>query len=358
MNYKKRTSKRGTKSKEWYEEQIARIAPTIHYVVDDFEAMKLSYDIYNDDVSALTKEFNKWCDPLDSQLKQYTPVPYPVIHNKVNVLKGEMLKRQDEYSIISFSQKATQQKSKELKESVQRKVEQMMEDFQSKIQQGASEEEIQQMIEAERDRITPEDINLKNFKTEWEIFYEFALRYCLQTQHVKNKKVGEYIIYRRARTYSDVYEEHKSSLTTEELERLEGAASLRINKGHSVIGNKGSQAKYQFDTTETELSMALDGKRNVKSDKTLAEHQTSSTLNYNSYNTLIWETHYEFKGYENIYFLSYTDELGNKVTLPITKSFDIPKDADKYQKENRFGVKTTSFTWVEDEIQYDSIRTR
>jgi hypothetical protein len=399
MNYKKRTSKRGTKSKEWYEEQIARIAPTIHYVVDDFEAMKLSYDIYNDDVSALTKEFNKWCDPLDSQLKQYTPVPYPVIHNKVNVLKGEMLKRQDEYSIISFSQKATQQKSKELKESVQRKVEQMMEDFQSKIQQGASEEEIQQMIEAERDRITPEDINLKNFKTEWEIFYEFALRYCLQTQHVKNKKVetledtqaanrlfvfsswkhgkpflevrnplytqfhksgnegyvnkGEYIIYRRARTYSDVYEEHKSSLTTEELERLEGAASLRINKGHSVIGNKGSQAKYQFDTTETELSMALDGKRNVKSDKTLAEHQTSSTLNYNSYNTLIWETHYEFKGYENIYFLSYTDELGNKVTLPITKSFDIPKDADKYQKENRFGVKTTSFTWVEDEIQYD-----
>lgn len=397
-NYKKRTSPRKGKSKEWYEEQVKRVMPSIYYTVDDYESMKLAYDIYNDDVTALTKEFNKWCDPLDAQLKKYTPVPYPVIHNKVNVLKGEMLKRQDEYSIISFSQKATAQKSKELKESISTKVEQMMQDFQSKIQEGAKEEEIQQMIEAERDRITPEDLSLKNFKTEWEIFYEFALRYCLQTQHVKNKKVetledtqaanrlfvfsswrhgkpylevrnplftqfhksgneryvnkGEYITYRRARTYSDIYEEYKTYLSKEDLENLKTTASLRLNKGHSVIGNMGAtRPKYQFDTTGVELAMSTNG--NTAQDKTIAENQTSSSLHYNNYNSLIWETHIEFKAYEVIYFLSYMDELGNKVTLPVTKSFDIPEDADKYQKENRFGVKTTSYTWVENEMQYD-----
>lgn len=400
MNYKDMTSPKEGKSKEWYEEQINRIMPSIYHTVDDFEAMKLSYDIYNDDVTALTKEFNKWCDPLGSQLKEYTPVPYPVIHNKVNVLKGEMLKRQDEYSIISFSQKATQQKSQELKESVQRKVEQMMQDFQAKIQEGAPEEELQRIIEAERDRITPEDISLKNFKTEWEIFYEFALRYCLQTQHIKNKKVetledtqaanrlfvfsswrhgkpylevrnplytrfhksgdkryvnkGEYVTYRRARTYSDVYEEYKSYLDEKELESLKTASSLRINKGHSVIGNIGStQAKYQFDTTGVELALSLNNKTKNQYDKSLAENQTSSDQYYNSYNALVIETHIEFKAYEKVYFLSYMDELGNKVTLPVTRKFEIPKNADKYKKENKFGVKTLSYTWVENGMQYD-----
>jgi len=399
MNYNKHFSRPKEKSEEWYRETISRFMPTTYFTIEDFDAMKLSYDIYNDNVESLKDAFNKWCDPLGVQLKAYDPVPYPVIHNKVNVLKGEMLKRQDEYSIISFSQNATKEKSQELKQLIQSKVEQMLGDFQSKLQEGASEEEITKIIEEERDRITPEDLDIKNFKTEWEIFYEFALRYCLQTQHVKNKKVetledtqaanrlfvhsswrhgkpylevrnplylgfhksgnqryvnkGEYVYYRRARTYSDIYQEYKTYLDKEQLESLQHSYSNRLNKHHNVIGNKTStQAKFQFDTLSTELALSNPNNRGVV-DKTLAENQTSSNSFSSNYNGLIWETHVEFKEFEKVYFVTYKDELGNKVTIPVTKEFTIPKSADKFKKENKFGVKTLTYVWVEHGVQYE-----
>jgi hypothetical protein len=384
-------------TEEDYRNRIAGIMPTTYFTIDDFEAMKLSYDIYNDDIDSLKKEFNKWCDPLEAQLKEYNPVPYPVIHNKVNVLKGEMLKRQDEYSIISFSQNATAEKSEELKNLVKSKVEQMLSNFQQRIQEGASEEEIAELIEQEKNRITPEDLDLKNFKTEWEIFYEFALRYCTQTQHIKSKKVesledtqaanrlfvhsswrhgkpylqvrnplylmfhksgsekyinkGEFVAYRQARTYSDIYQEYKTYLDKDTLESLQHSYGSRMNKNHSVIGNMGSTGpKYEFNTLATELAMS--GNRGNTVDKSLAESQTSSGAT-NNYHSLIWETHIEFKEFEKVYFVSYNDELGNKVTIPATKDFEIPKSASKYKKENKFGVKTFSYTWVENEVQYD-----
>lgn len=403
MNYKNPVSKqfkgKDTKTEQWYRDKIAKIMPTTYFTIEDFDSMKLSYDIYNDNLEELTKEFNKWCNPLGVKTKSYTPTAYPVLHNKINVLKGEMLKREDEYSIVSLSNNVSLQKTKELTDRLNSKLEQQVETFIQAVKEGKSEEELQQLIQQEQDRITPEDIDLKNFKSEWERFYEFCLRFCIQTQQTKTKKVealedlqatsrffiysgwrhgkpyieirnplftgyhksgnqkyvnkGEYIYYRRARTYSDIYETYKGYLNKEQLEQLETTASANVNKGHSVIpmGATRPAAKYQFNTLDTELYLSTN--TGSQADKTLAENKTSSNAQSHHFNSLIWETHIEFKDYEKVYFLSYTDELGNKVTIPVSKKFDVPNNADKYKKENKFGVKTTAYTWVENQTQYD-----
>jgi hypothetical protein len=387
------------KDEQWYREKVKNIIPSTYFSIDDFESMKLSYDIINDDLTSLKKEFTKWCDPLEMNIKSFDPTPYPILHNKVNVLKGEMLKRQDEYSIVSLSNNVSVQKTKELTDLLNSKVEQQVERLIEAVKEGKSEEELQEIIQTERDRITPEDIDLKNFKSEWERFYEFALRICAQTQQIKRKKVesledlyatarffiysgwrhgkpymeirnslftgyhksgnkayvnkGEYIYYRQAKTVGDIMQEYKQYLDKDVREQLESNYGTTMNKSHSVIGRKtgSGQPKYNFQKSSLEPLIGNTGGR--QSDKTLATNKTSSGNDARNYSSLIWETHIEFREFEKIYFLSYEDELGNKVTIPVTKKFDIPKGVKSYKKENRFGVKTKAYTWVENQVQYD-----
>jgi hypothetical protein len=108
-------SKPKSKTEEWYRERVAEMMPTIHFTIDNYDKMKMAYDIYNDDLSAIEKTFKEWCDPLGATLKEYKPVAYPVIHNKVNILKGELLKRPNDYSIAALSEKALIEKNDEIK---------------------------------------------------------------------------------------------------------------------------------------------------------------------------------------------------------------------------------------------------
>jgi hypothetical protein len=403
MNYKnpihKRFSDKEDKSEDWYREQISKFMPSTFFVIEDFESMKLGYDIYNDNLETLKREFNKWCDPLQTRLKNYDPVPYPIIHNKINVLKGEMLKRTEEFAITSLSENVALEKTKQLVDNLNAKIDNKVELFIEAIKEGKSNEELTELIENEKNRITPEDIDLKNFKTEWERFYEFAIRYCNQTQMTQSMKVesledlqatarffiysgwrhgkpyleirnplftgyhksgnqryinkAEFVYYRQAKTYSDIRQEYKNDLTEKQLEELLGNRISRDKSKFEVINRKmgATQPKYEFDTLDTEMYLSAHNGR--QADKTLAQNKTSSNALAHHYSALIWETHVEFKDFETVYFVSYEDELGNKVTIPVTKKFNIPKEATKMKKENKFGVKTNSYFWVENGIQYD-----
>ena len=397
MNYNNpvanRFSNKEKQDEDWYREQISLLGIATNQRIDEFEALKLSCDIYGDDLEKLEQEFKAWCDPLGLNIRSYKPVPYPIIHNKINVLKGEMLKRADEYSIVSFSPSAALEKTKQLMNNLQSKISEQVQSLINAIKEGKTEEELSQITEAESQRITPEDIDLLNFKSEWEKFYEFALRMCTQLERVKDKKVeslqdlqtmgrffvysgwkngkpklelrnplflefhksgdeeyvnkADWIKYRKPRSMFDVYQDHAHKLDNDQKERVFGSYRAHgnyLSSSHSVIDRKTpSQAGY--------VHRKLDFNQSNFTDKHITEHK-SSTRKYSG-NSLIWETHIEFKHLEKIYFLSYEDELGNKVTIPITNKFKVPKDADKYLKENQFGVEVTAYTWIENEVQYD-----
>jgi hypothetical protein len=303
-------SKPKSKTEEWYRERVAEMMPTIHFTIDNYDKMKMAYDIYNDDLSAIEKTFKEWCDPLGATLKEYKPVAYPVIHNKVNILKGELLKRPNDYSIAALSEKALIEKNDEIKKSISAKVEQSVNKLIEVLKEDTSPEELQEIIRQETQRIQPEDIDIKHFQTEWEIFFDFAIKHCIQTQNVKYRKLetledtmnanslfvfsgwkngkpylevrnplflgfhksgnvkyvnkGEYVYYRKVRTFSDIYQDYKHDLTKEELESLKNRYPTALNKYHDVLGGK-KNVKYQFDTLDAEyyLSNYGDPDKNV-----------------------------------------------------------------------------------------------
>lgn len=405
MNYSERViktyfNKSQTKEKDWYKEKVESLMPTTYYQLEDYDEMKLGYEIYNDDLTQLKAQYTKMCDPLGIKDQSYTPTPYPVLHNKINVLKGEMLQRQTEYGITSYSDKVLTRETELLKTNIKQKIQESVERFTELMKQKLEgqvppeqfEQQMQQLIDEEERKITPEDLDIKNYQSEVKLFFQAVLRYCLQSQDVKRKKVnslldiqaanrmfvysgwkhgkpfleerntlyvafhksgseyyvnkGEYIYYRQARTINDILQDWETYLTEDEIDVLKSQQTLTTNKNHSVINSK-TKAKPVFNTFDQQLAYS-----STHPDKHVGNSKTSASTSFQTYDQLIWETHVEFKELESVYFLSYEDELGEKVTVVVDNKFDIPKSAIKSKKENRFGTKTNNYSWVEDELEY------
>lgn len=381
------------KNLEWYKEKVSELVPSISSINnEDFKNAKLAYDIYNDDVRALQEVFREKCKDLGLQVKKYKPQPYPIIHNKINVLKGEMKQRQDEYVINSFSPKINEAKTKQLKENVESKLDEQAERFITNLRDGVPEEELKRLEEEFLASITPEDLDIKNYKTEEELFLNAALRYCINKHDVLGQKIehlldmyasssifvysgykhgkpyleirnplycryfksgnekyvnkGSYFIYTKARTYEDVLQDYETYLDEQTIETLKNRRYSIHNKKHDVIGGR---AKPVFNTFDQEEYYNVSGYR----DKTITEFKSNNSYNEHTANNLIWETHVEFRVLEEIYFLSYYDELGVKVTIPVSNDYKIPKGAKKELTDSKFGTETFVYKWLDNETQFE-----
>jgi len=384
-------------SLEWYKHKINTVIPE-YEDLEDIHKMKLAYDIYHDDLRALQKEFEEFCNPLGERDNLTKVKPYPVLHNKINILKGEMYKREDDLSIVNLYQSLLKEKNEQIRENIIAKLQPQIQEFIEKIQQNVAPEELDRYVEEEQKRIQPEDIDVKNFKHDWEIFWEKAIRLCKHQQGIKHKKVealedvycadrffvysgwrygkpvlelrntlftafskasnehyvnkGDYVAYRKARTYDEIYQDYQHLLTDEELERIRRKYGSSIyDQSNDVMSGK---AKPLRDLIDESIFSRVEDHPNLhyRPDKHIGHSQSRAGTDFRD--NLIWETHFEFRHFEDIIFLHYHDDYNEEIILTLPADFEIPKDANKVKFVNRFGNKSVKYIWTEDDVEYQA----
>ena len=377
---------------EWFKNYMNYIIPSHNAVIEDFDIMKMSYEIVNNDLSGFKEKVNQFCSPLGEDLGnvQEEVEAYPELYNKVNVLKGELLKRGDNFKIVLLTAKAIKDKNEALfnaiKQSVDEKLALQLE-LQKEELQDKSKEEIDQYIAQLRTQLEPEDLLARNWQSELEIFYSKALGYCYYDQDIKSKKLetfedvqvvdrcfiysgwkhgkpclvvrnplfcglhkspnqkfvqkGDYFWHRQAITPAEALNSYDLSDTEIEALGLDGGISS--NSSNDIF----KKAKPIYSKTNQELMLSLD--KQLVNDKTIGTNQVSTNVRNNS-SDLIWETHFEFKAFKEIIFLSYIDEYNQEVVtiLPSSFSKSIPDTATKEKFTNRFGVKSERDVWFDE----------
>jgi hypothetical protein len=383
-----------TNESQWFKNYMNYVIPSEASSVEDYEMMLTSYQIANNDLTGFKDKIQQFCNPLGEDIGQINEelVPYPELYNKISALKGEMLKRGDDFKIVLLTAKAVQDKNESLfqkiKASVDEKLGLVLEKQKAEIQQ-MGKEEADKYIQSLRTQLEPEDLIAKNWQSEQEIFYDKALKYCYFEQDVKTKKLetfedvidvdkcfifsgwkfgkpylqvrnplfsiyhkapnermihkGDYFAYRQAVTPAEIFNNY--DLTDEELAHLgmNTYTATTADKRHAI----GKTAKPVYDKINQELLMSVD--KTLVHDKTKGLHQSSSrTLHRQS--DLIWETHFEFKAFKQVIFLSYIDEYNKEIVTVMPSNFSefIPDTATSETFTNRFGNKSTRKIWFDE----------
>jgi hypothetical protein len=383
--------------KQWFKDYMQYILPSNSAVIDDYEGMKVLYEVYNNNLSGFRKQLEDFCNPLGENLGNIEEeiLPYPKLHTKVNLLKGEMLKRNDNFIVNLQSPKVFEEKNmklrKEIQQSVEEKLNLIIEEMRLQ-EQGLPPEQVQQQVAEMRSKLEPKDILKKNFLSEWEIFYNNALRFGMYEQHYKMLKQettedavivdrffvysgwrfgkpyfeirnplycgwlkdpnemyvnkGDYFWYKKPISIADVYNTYGHILDDNDIERL-GVYTHVTNisdKRHSVIGNEGTGGEPVFDHTLQEF---FNDSTRHSDDKRVGTHQGAGINRKHSKDRFIWETHIEFKAFRKVIFLSYNNDRNKRITEVVPDSFEIPKEAENEKFLNSFGNESIKSTWLD-----------
>jgi len=379
---------------EWFKRYMRYIVSGTLTEVPDYEPMKVAYEVANNNLEGFKSKLEQFCNPLGEKIGELEEeiVPYPELHNKINVLKGELLKRNDDHKILLLTARAIKDKNTKLYEAIKMSVDEKLAielEKQKAQMKGMKPKEVEEYIKSLRTQLEPEDLLNKNWMSEVEIFFSKGLKYCMYEQDVKMKKMdtfedviiadrcfiysgwkhgkpylevrnplfcgfhkspnerfvqkGDYFWYRKAVTPAEIFNNY--NLTDEQIREL-GLNSYRtgmIDRRHAV-GLPDN--KPVFDQTNYELLEETTNSEKRTFRKDIGLSQTSGTA-LNRERHLIWETHFEFKAFKQIIFLSYVDEYNEEIVQTVNEDFDIPSYATKESFINRYGEKSDRWVWFD-----------
>lgn len=383
---------------EWFKNYMKYVIPMDHIMVDDYELMKLSYEVANNNLDGFKDKLQNFCSPLGEDIGEIEEeiIPYPELKNKINVLKGELIKRSDQHKIMLLTAKAIKEKNnmlfKAIRDSVDEKL--AIELEKQKMQmQNMKPEEVEEYVQSLRTQLEPEDLLQKNWQSEVEQFYSKALEYCKNEQQVQLKKMdsfedviiadrtfiyvgwkhgrpyievrnplfcgfhknpnerfvhkGDWFWYKKAVTPADVLSNYQ--LNEEELKLLGLLAyqNSGLDNRHDIFS---PLSKPVFDHTNQELLYESENRKHIEYRKDIGLNMSSGDI-IGRKRQLIWETHFEFKAYKELIFLSYTDEYNELITLTVPADFEIPKYATKEIFVNNFGEKSSRYVWFDEIAQ-------
>lgn len=398
FNLKVSESEKYEDDNAWFKNYMEFIVPSHASTIDDYKDMKLCYDVYHDNLEGYKDILDKYSNKFGENIGQIDDEvsAYPKLHNKVNKLKGEFLKRPQNIKAVLLSAKAIKDKNKQLVEAIKASVEESVALEISKVQlqmQGMEESEINKYIESLRTQQTPEDLLQKDFQSEWEIFYSQAIRYCNYDQDVKLKTVetvedaivadrffiysgwkygkphlevrnplytgflkasnemfvhkSDYIYYKKPITVVDAYSEYGHLLSDDDMYRI----GISTTSGNYAIDSRHSldpqHSRPIRDNINEEIFSSAFGSPNIQ-EKVTGLHQGEGVARRTHKQNLIWETHFEFKAFRELIFLSYIDEYNLPVTLVLSNKFEIPKAAKKEKFINKWGQDSEKFIWFDE----------
>jgi len=382
--------------KQWFKDIANHLVPANNTLVDDYDKMKTCYEVLNNNLVGFKEQLDRFCNPLGENIGEIEEdiLPFAKLHTKISSLKGELLKRNDNHKIVLLSAKAIKDKNdaliKALKESVEEKLQLQIEKMQMQMQ-GMSPEDSEKYIQSLRTQLEPEDLLIKNWQSEWEIFYSKALKYCYYDQEIKTKKLetfedtltadrcfiysgwkhgkpyfeirnplysgfhkapnqqfvnkGDYFWYKKAITPAEALDNYGYILEDNDLDNL-GIST--------TAASKENLNKYLRDEVGFEMLKSMDTSYNSNISKEIGTHQVRGNSRRIQSNSLIWETHIEFKAFREMIFLSYLDDYGKNITLLVSKDFEIPKTANKINFINKHGQESIKYVWIDgiDKTEY------
>lgn len=386
----------------WFKDYADYILPAHEATINGYDDIKTAYEVYNNNISAYKEELKNFCDPLGTDVGQIVEEirPYPVIHNNVNVLKGELLKRNDTFKVILLSAEAIRDSNTKFVEALKASVEEEVAlhiERQQKEMQGMSQTQIEEYINNLRTQLSPEDINHKDFKSDYEIFYNKVLKYAYYDQQIKFKQQetitdlfvsdrfylysgwrfgkpyievrntlrtgfekspespfvqdSEYVWYKKPITKTQAYDNYSKYLSEQDMHDLDmyhNAGSSRIDSRHDVLGGVAVPV---FDTLSEEIFRAKYNNDGYN-DKSTGSYQEESDVEVSLEDDLIWETHIEFKAYRKVIFLTYLDEYNEEVTVMVSDDFKIPNSAKKEKFTNKFMEPSTKYVWIDGDTEF------
>jgi len=390
INTKISESKKFEKDGQWFKDFMNHYIPFQLPYHEDYEVMLNSYKVVNNDLSGYREQLEAFCNPLGLSVGEIeeTVLPYPELRNKVNILKGEMLTRKDTFHIMLLSSKAIKEKNEQLLNAIKESVDEKTAIDISKMEmemQGMSQEEIQKFTQELRTKNEPEDLLVKDFMSESEIFYNKAIKFCEYNQDIQDKKsqtfedviatdrcfiysgwkhgkpyleirnpltVGfhknpneryiqhsDWVWYTKAITVTEAQECY--NLTEDEVNQLGVSVTKGLSHKHDVLAGK---AEPVWDHSIKNMQMSMN--HNISNDKTKGLNE--SPLNaLHAYTDLVWETHFEFKAFKEVIFLSYRDEYNFQIVLPVSSDYSIPKGAKKEKFLNRFDQESERYVWFD-----------
>lgn len=392
------------KTKDWYVSVCDYYIPSYSNTITQFDELKKAYEFVNNDLDGFKEEIKLFCNPLGDglideiheELKPFNKIP-----NKIAAAGGELLNRPKKNKVVLMSPKSLADKDKlfieEIKKSIDEKVALELESLQFDNPQQQKE-----FVEQQRSMLEPEDIAKKGFLTESEIFYNKALKYARYDQDLDSKEQetlqdamiadraiiysgwrfgkpcmevkntlytgfhkspnqrwiqkGDYVWSKNSITLSDVIQKYGNQLSKDDLDDLATYSytyGSRVDKRHDIFDRVNSKPVVGYPTTELFQSM-LDNKEGDYADKRIGKHQGQGLERYYNYETLIWETHLEFKGFKEIIFMSYRNEYNKKIYDIVSKDFRIPKEATTETYINKFGETNKKYIWEEEGITFEA----
>ena len=381
---------------QWFKDYLHMTIPTLLPDSDDYQSMITAYKVVNHDLTNFKDLINRFCNPLGEDIGEVDEEiqPYPELHNAVNILKGEVIQRKDQLHVMLLSANAIKAKNQKMLEAIRQSVDEKLAVDLKKMEaqmSGMDDKQIEEFIQGLRTQLEPEDLAQKNWLSEVEIFYNKALEFCNYDQQVLDKKVdtmadiatadrmfiyvgwkhgkpileirnplyvlwhkspnekyvhkSAWIAYQKPVALVDAIEAYE--LSDEDIDKLQVTFGRGLDKRHSL----GIDNQIVFDHTRQDL-LINQSKPNI--DKTVGLNQTSTFLTNNR--TLIWETHFEFKAFKEMIFLTYKDEYGEVITTILDSGFEIPKTARKEMFINRYDQKSERFTWTDFGTEFQAER--
>lgn len=362
--------------------------------IEDHDSMLSNYRLYNNDISQ--EDFEMICNPLGIDVGQYDEevLPYNKTYTKIDVLLGEEFKRNTNFIVALMNAKAIEEKDEELRAAYMQYIEAVVEKagaIADMIAQGASEEEIQEVVEQEIQARTPEELESMTFLSELEILGNHILRYGLYKQEVKSLKNdgfkhallsdkefayvgvfkgepcirllnplnifyskspdikwiqdGDYAGVTYVKSVERILEEHGEKLKQEDLDKLLKKVPTYSTKKHT--------GQLEVNVQDTLTNRFL---HKMVSHEYLGKNVGLYTDDYESARKLMQdsfevETHVEWKWLREVVFMTTINEYGDEDTEILDPEIEviIPEEAVKIEFTNRYGDKTFKHEWVDEE---------
>lgn len=396
--YKLRVSEneKYTKEGEWFKKYIDFVLPYDTTVISNYKQMKLWYDVINDNLEGFKKELKQFCNPgIDSEISKEFMLDEEIVHynrifSKYSYLNGEMLKRADQFYASFLSSEAIELKDQELKDEIAKALtEQLLLKFEQTQMTlaGSSRIDAEDYLNEMKSGPSPEEITA-DFKSSIEIFANETLDYVYHSEELLRKKSlafkhmvtsdrcvyyvgekygkpgiqvinplnfgfhkspdeyriekGDYAWSRTPMTMAEVQNIFGDQLDDNDLAKLGTYFStLSVNNRHKTI-NQGKDTPGIVQDMSS-LEMAYDDQLN----KTTGQAQGSGIARRYNTQRLILVTHFEFKAFRELTFVTFIDEFGREITEVHPNTYDIPDGATSTKFTNKYGKRSTKYEWVD-----------
>ena len=366
---------------QWFKDYMNWVCGGHSFTIEDYGTLKSLYNVVNMDLKDFQDQIKNFCSPLgELDIKHDELVAYPDLKNKINILKGELINKKDDFHLQLISNFAKDEKTKELLQNIQQSIDEkvglMLYGMEEQMK-GLSEEEVNQQIQQLRTQNEPEDLSAVNYLSSMEILFNKLLKSTYFTEDIKSKQAGtiedaaiadRFFIYNgwkngkpyievrnplHVKFFKDQNDEYTHygpwvaykqpitiasaitayNLSEKDIEKL--AQYTALSKKNMAIGGNGELA---YDHS---LDPLYENAIHSSYDKTtgLAQHPHRRGL--------IWETHFEFIGFKKVLFLSYYNQNGKRVTELHSDKFQIPKDAVKESFLNDFHQMSYRNVWFD-----------